>query len=280
MGDNRDSDSADSSVDAKCSRCKREIIEGQEAIECELCKIWVHAVTCEKMPKNVYNYISRLGSKLHWFCSKCDSHAIKTLNMLTKVHKSNEDLQKSFTDLEKKFEDFVDKNHTPVKETVKSADLSAVHVDVEIKEALEIENRKLNVVVKNMPNCNSEETESDQQEFEKILQKLKVKVDIDSCTRIGKITDGRQQLLRVKLKDYTQKMNLLKCCSSLAKCDEYKNVYISPDRTKRQQLADYKLRQELRHLRENGQTDFYIRRGTITKKKVATPQTQEESNMV
>ena len=94
--------------------------------------------------------------------------------MLTKVQKSNEDLQKSFTDLEKKFEDFVDKNHTPVKETVKSADLSAVHVDVEIKEALEIENRKLNVVVKNMANCNSEETESDQQEFEKILQKLKV----------------------------------------------------------------------------------------------------------
>ena len=84
----------------------------------------------------------------------------------------------------------------------------------------------------------------------------------------------------MKLKDYTQKMNLLKCCSSLAKCDEYKNVYISPDRTKRQQLADFKLRQELCHLRENGQTDFYIRRGTITKKKVATPQTQEESNMV
>ena len=152
MGDNRDGDSADSCVDAKCSRCKKEIIEGQEAIECELCKIWVHAVTCEKMPKNVYNYISRQESKLHWFCNKCDSHAIKTLNMLTKVQKSNEDLQKSFTDLEKKFEDFVDKNHTPVKGTVKSADLSAVHVDVEIKEALEIENRKLNVVVKNMPN--------------------------------------------------------------------------------------------------------------------------------
>ena len=175
MGDNRDSDSADSSVDAKCSRCKREIIEGQEAIECELCKIWVHAVTCEKMPKNVYNYISRLESKLHWFCNKCDSHAIKTLNMLTKVQKSNEDLQKSFTDLEKKFEDFVDKNHTPVKGTVKSADLSAVHVDVEIKEALEIENRKLNVVVKKMPNCNSEEMESDQQEFEKNSSKTESK---------------------------------------------------------------------------------------------------------
>ena len=76
MGDNRDSDSA---VDAKCSRCKKEIIEGQEAIECELCKIWVHAVTCEKMPKNVYNYISKHESKLHWFCIKCDSHAMKTL---------------------------------------------------------------------------------------------------------------------------------------------------------------------------------------------------------
>ena len=150
-------------------------------------------------------------------------------------------------------------------------DLSAVHVDVEIKEALEIENRNLNV--KNMPNCDSEEMESDQQEFAKILQKQKVNVDIDNCTRIGKITDGKQQLLRVKLKDYTQIMNLLKCCSSLAKCDEYKNVYISPDRTKRQQLADFKLRQELCHLRENGQTDFYIRRGTITKK-VTTPQTQ------
>ena len=123
---------------------KKEIIESQEAIECELCKIWVHAVTCEKMPKNVYNYISKQESKLHWFCIKCDSHAIKTLNMLTKV-------QKSFIDLEKKFKDFIDKNHTPVNGTVKSADLSAVHVDVEIKEALEIENRKLNVIVKNMP---------------------------------------------------------------------------------------------------------------------------------
>ena len=54
---------------------------------------------------------------------KCDSHAIKTLNMLTKVQKSNEDLLKSFTDLEKKFEDFIDKNHTPVNGTVKSVRL-------------------------------------------------------------------------------------------------------------------------------------------------------------
>ena len=82
-----------------------------------------HAVTCEKIPKNVYNYISTQESKLHWFCMKCDSHAIKTLNMLTKVQKSNEDLLKSFTDLEKKFEDFIDKNHTPVNRTVKSVRL-------------------------------------------------------------------------------------------------------------------------------------------------------------
>ena len=49
--------------------------------------------------------------------------------------------------------------------TRQSADLSAVHVDVEIKEALGIENRKLNAIVKNMPNCDSELMESDQQEF-------------------------------------------------------------------------------------------------------------------
>ena len=57
--------------------------------------------------------------------------------------------------------------------------------------------------------------ESDQQEFAKILQKQKVNVDIDNCTRIGKITDGKQQLLRVKLKDYTQIMNLLNAVALL-----------------------------------------------------------------
>ena len=63
--------------------------------------------------------------------------------------------------------------------------------------------------------------------------------------------------------NHTKKINLLKCCSSLAKYNEHENVYISPDRTKRRQLADYKLRQELCRIRDTGQMDFYTRRGQL-----------------
>jgi hypothetical protein len=59
------------------------------------------------------------------------------------------------------------------------------------------------------------------------------------------------------------KFRILKACKELKKRQEYKNVFINPDRTPLEQAIDKRLRHELKERRENGEDNLVIYRGKV-----------------
>ena len=67
----------------------------------------------------------------------------------------------------------------------------------------------------------------------------------------------------VTLGTRTMKVKVLRVAKSLRSKDQWKQVYISADETKREREKQYQLRKELRDRRGNGEENLVIHRGQI-----------------
>jgi hypothetical protein len=123
-----------------------------------------------------------------------------------------------------------------------------LQVRVQISEALEIEKRKMNVVIKGV----AEDVEELSERVGKILGEIVSDLDMDvvQVKRIGFKKVGKSRLVRVKLPNITMRRNILYNARNLAKSEEFKNVYVMPDWTRNQVENDRKLRFKLRKFRE------------------------------
>ena len=75
--------------------------------------------------------------------------------------------------------------------------------------------------------------------------------------------DGRNRLVVVTLVTRTMKVKVLRVAKSLRSKDQWKQVYINADETKREREKQYQLRKELRDRRGNGEINLVIHRGQI-----------------
>ena len=82
-----------------------------------------------------------------------------------------------------------------------------------------------------------------------ILKDLEVIIETESITRIGTVNASKTQLIRVRLKDTTDKWKILKEAKKLKDLEAWKNVYINPELTPQQRQQSYELRQILRKKR-------------------------------
>jgi len=89
-----------------------------------------------------------------------------------------------------------------------------------------------------------------------------IKIDFEVIGRIGR-KEERQRPLRIKLKDMEDRRRVLARAKNLKKADGMQGYYIVPDLTKIQQEEDKKLRNEVRRLREAGNTFARISRGVV-----------------
>ena len=71
-----------------------------------------------------------------------------------------------------------------------------LNVDNEIKEALDIQNKKLNIIIKNIPEDNNT---CDNVLIQEIAAQLNIQPDISDCTRIGKDGENVPKPLRFKV---------------------------------------------------------------------------------
>lgn len=151
----------------------------------------------------------------------------------------------------------------------------------DVEESLEIEKRKGNLIfhgVKEMIRTQSDDdgNEHDRQMIEEILR-VGLKMDpsrhISEVSRIGrydeeKIKDGKIRPIRVKVATVESKAEILKRAKEL-KNSGFKNVYIAPDLTRKQQLVDKELREKLKQFRDEANEDekrsFRIKSGKIIK---------------
>ena len=142
-------------------------------------------------------------------------------------------------------------------------DLSVMFDDYQDKEK-----RKLNVVVHNMMESDSnvfeERAKHDAYCFEKMVREaFSLKVTCVRSFRAGKKMPGKDRLLIVSLESIGIRQELLRLAPQLRSCEAYNRIYINPDLTPREREQGRKLREELAARKERGEKSLVIRKGKI-----------------
>ena len=77
----------ESAVD-KCKVCEKIVRDKDKAVECEMCKTWVHC-KCDSISDELYKIIKSKQRGFHWFCISCDEDMV---NLITRMGKFEDKL--------------------------------------------------------------------------------------------------------------------------------------------------------------------------------------------
>jgi len=141
-------------------------------------------------------------------------------------------------------------------------------VKEDLAEKMEIEKRKQNLVVWGLKENDTTSDEPKSKDIEAVKEMLKsgLKVDADKhvleVQRIGKFEQGKVRPLRVKINTLEGRTEIMTRAWTLKDSVTCKNIYISPDLTKRQQKVDKELRDKLKEIRVTNQ-NARIKQGRI-----------------
>ena len=149
-------------------------------------------------------------------------------------------------------------------------------VKEDVAETLEIEKRKHNIVfhgiketVIPLEDVRNELGKSPDQELVEEILKSGLRLDasrhIEQVERIGRFQEGKTRPLRVKVKTLEAKNEVLRRARDLKGTDEFKNVFIAPDLTRKQQLVDKDLREKVKQFRSEGHNNVKIKQGKVVK---------------
>jgi PHD-finger len=270
----------------KCDDCGKFVLDQDKGLQCEACEAWFHA-SCQGMNEDTYKIVGQ--TCIHWFCKTCDkavSKLFKTIaNIKVRQDKMEQTLDKAVEDimtvkadiiqmssfskeLDTKLETIIEaKLVESVEELKKNKESEPVLVAGlkrdEVLEEIEIEKRRLNLVIMGIKEDDEDET-AVKDLFTVLVGSKGVKA-VTSVERIGRVTAGKTRPIRVKMANSDSKLDVLKASSDLRKHEEYKKVYISPDLTRKQQEADKLIRDKLKEMRNGGETDIRIKKGKIIK---------------
>ena len=84
-----------------------------------------------------------------------------------------------------------------------------------------------------------------------------------SVSRLGEKKDEVIRPVKVALENFSMKKRVLAANKKLSGNDDYKNIFITSYLTKKQQVEDKKLRDELKERREKGETSIVIKKWKI-----------------
>ena len=142
-----------------------------------------------------------------------------------------------------------------------------------VRECMEQEKRRRNIVVHNLKEPDSdlsveERNMHDKMAFQKMCKDtMRLNTRVERTYRIGRATGGRSRLLIVALEEEATKGEVLKMARNLRDVEKYSNIYVTPDLTPEEQARDKALREELKRRRLAGE-EVEIRRGRIIRKQV------------
>jgi len=183
-------------------------------------------------------------------------------------------IEEQITDIGSKIEDLSAK-HTSVQMEVDSAteslqssttgSTSLVSTASSIADELaDRDRRRNNIILYNF--SEKSDREADRKAFNDMCQVVfSEQFAVSKVIRLGKRSEDkdRHRPLLVGLNQESNKVSLLVNSSKLRRHDMYKNVYLSPDRTKFERLKYKKLVEELKERRSKGETNLIIRNNTI-----------------
>ena len=184
-----------------------------------------------------------------WFCDCCCTAFPRVKKVM--VHLGS--LEDRYLSLEKR----VDKLEEKTKNNETDANVKEI-CRQEIIEQTDIEKRKLNLMVFNVPESEEENIEAkkvdDKETIDRILAgPMKLgNLEILQPVRLGKEPKSgdpvKPRPIKFTVENFEQKNKILKANAELRKeTGELKNIYFSPDLTKAQRKEAYLLREQLRY---------------------------------
>ena len=259
-----------------CAHCSKNISNDDGGLMCEMCLEWNHSV-CVDISKEGYLWLKKLpGSR--WFCKKCDSkleHLIEKANSLEIATKT---LQTEMTTVQERLDKVEKKLQGSVKTEISSA----------LSEQNDIEKRKLNLVVYNLPEVEDTENtvwdlptkiDKDIKSISHIIEThLKINMGIDTknalvdARRLGKKPEASPQNknhkprpLKIIFSDLSKKRDVLTAAKELRKTEDpmASKLFINPDLTEQQRNKDKELRDKMWERREKYHENAIIRKGEI-----------------
>ena len=197
-----------------------------------------------------------------------EEEMIETKNEIKEIQKTikNDNMKKQMEETKNELKDIKDKLQKLEMSTDNQATSNANNVVTKesLKEEMDIERRKMNVVIMGM-----KEDLRDEEVAKDMLAKMagvKGVKSIEVVERIGKKETGKVRPVRIRLNNIDAKYDILKAGSKLKNWEEYKKTYVVPDRTKKQQAEDKALWGKLKDIRDGGETSAMIKKGANCKK--------------
>ena len=146
--------------------------------------------------------------------------------------------------------------------------------DLQTKITAEVEQRfqrRDNVIVSGLKLTTSgtleERNDSDSDKMETLLDKLDLShLHITSTRRLGRPGQSGRSMLKVVFQSFEDKQEILRKARKLRELENYKSVYINPDRTPTQQLQHKKLIEKMKTRREGGEDVTIFRDKVVLRK--------------
>ena len=273
---------------ADCKECSEEVKTGQSALTCDKCSIWYH-IECVHITDEQYKVIMDANetdkNMFHWYCRFCRDRCIEAVAKIDLLEGQTRNLASNVD----KLNDRVDQLEAKMSKTVVN------NVRTELDERGDIERRKYNVMVFNLPETpqkpgkpntwyTDELKKKDTDSFRTIISES---LEIDTSDGHNKIKDvlrigrrdqtTRPRPLKVVFSELSTKREVLEKSKLLIR-GKNKHIFINPDLTPKQREHDKKLRQDLKDRRSNGETDIYIRKGKIVNGNIPNRQIVENTS--
>ncbi len=246
-------------VESNCHTCEATISDDENFIVCDFCCSAYH-IACSDMSDTLFKALSTEVSTWNfWCCQNCRSPDLpRRLRSMQQLQERQDQLEKSISTLTESVKSVASSLDTKLEAAQKT-----LKMDI-LKEIDERRRRESNIIVIGLHERNG----VNDLDLAKMLicDTLNCPVDIVSSRRIGKPSDGKPKLLHLTLRDFKQVQAVLSSASGLKGNNQYKNVFLSPDRSPMEQEEFRKLRNELKERRGNGES-VVIRGSSIVEMK-------------
>ena len=258
-----------------CLRCKKGVKGNEAGLECDLCHYWFHT-KCEGVGADLYKAlqkfeeavrVGRSSSAIKWYCDSCARTVEKVngrllqlemgqMRLMDEMEKLRDKMNQEIKELKEELEEKLSVHKDKVRA---GGEEPAGPLKQEITEALDIEKRKDMVVIRGI-----QESEDMDEKVGMIMKELGFSKQYQVMGRIGglrkrgaeesDIADiGRNRLVSVKMESVAVKWRVVSGSRRLSNSENFKDIFISPDLTRKQAEEDRKLRLKLKEIRTKGE---------------------------
>ena len=269
---------------APCHNCKKMITMENDGIKCNFCEHWL-CFPCSKLKKVVYQALRESPDNVMWFCDYCCTAFPGVKKVMVQIGS----LEDRYSSLEERVDKLEEKS-----QNVENEDKIKEVCRKEIVEQHEIEKRKLNMVIFNVPESEEQSPEARKaNDLEKVNLLLDgpMKLDTESIhiqnpVRLGALRASKPneiqkpRPIKISVENFEHKNKILKANAELRKeTGDFKNIFITPDLTKAQRKEAFLLREQLRYQKNVlNKKNVKISRGRIVEIEKDTSESVNEDN--